>query len=121
MASKYSSLLQDLEEEITCVVCHEIFNDPHALSCLHTLCLQCANSIAQTKGGHSVQCPTCRQTTPLKDLKKDFRMIQSIERYHKSTAQPTDVNMSADQPSGKWSKICELCEEKPPVYKCQKL
>ena len=53
-----------LEAHITCSVCLDVLEDPHALKCLHTYCLKC---IKQLQDNHlQVSCPDCRKVTNAK-------------------------------------------------------
>ena len=54
-----------IEEEITCSICGDLFTDPKTISCLHTFCKQCIEkSIESNKRIASIVCcPLCR--TPL--------------------------------------------------------
>ena len=56
---------QQIEEEITCSICGDLFTDPKTIPCLHTFCKQCIEkSIESNKKMASVVCcPLCR--TPL--------------------------------------------------------
>ena len=60
------TLLEKLEEECTCQICYEIFQQPKTFSCLHTFCLSCLNRLAErhrTEG--TVPCPKCRTPIPI--------------------------------------------------------
>lgn len=59
MASK---LRKDLEEQVSCPICQELFKDPRLLPCLHTYCKQCLAELVRTairKG--QISCPECRK------------------------------------------------------------
>uniref|UniRef100_A0AAR2KTA2 Uncharacterized protein n=1 Tax=Pygocentrus nattereri TaxID=42514 RepID=A0AAR2KTA2_PYGNA len=47
------------EEELSCVVCCDIFRDPVLLSCSHSVCKTCLQKFWETKG--SRECPVCRR------------------------------------------------------------
>lgn len=58
--------LDNIEEEVTCPVCTEIFTDPRNLPCLHSFCLQCLKQWYKKNQGtenpryDAITCPTCR-------------------------------------------------------------
>ncbi|KAK2850320.1 hypothetical protein Q7C36_009103 [Tachysurus vachellii] len=47
------------EEDLSCPVCCEIFNDPVLLHCSHSVCKVCLLQFWETKG--SRECPVCRK------------------------------------------------------------
>ena len=49
-----------------CLKCSQPYHDPRLLSCCHSFCTQCIQSlINEGTGTDSVTCPSCCQTTPL--------------------------------------------------------
>ena len=60
------TLLEKLEEECTCQICFEIFQQPKTFSCLHTFCLSCLNKLAERhRADGTVPCPKCRTPIPI--------------------------------------------------------
>ncbi len=69
MATGLADQLQ--ENYLTCQICFDIFQQPKALPCLHSFCLECLNSFihshqntTQNRRGHNqnvFQCPLCRR------------------------------------------------------------
>jgi uncharacterized paraquat-inducible protein A len=53
MASTNQSTIAEL---ITCVICHELFDDPRVLSCSHTYCRKCMEQIASANNDQ-FECP----------------------------------------------------------------
>ncbi|KAM9358456.1 nuclear factor 7, brain-like [Symphorus nematophorus] len=45
------------EEDLRCLVCHDVFRDPVALSCSHSFCEDCLQSWQRQK--QSQECPVC--------------------------------------------------------------
>lgn len=71
--------MDTLEEEITCNVCLEVYDDPHILKeCLHTYCMKC---IKKLQRGTEIRCPGCRKSTKLEDVKQDFKTQRLIDIY----------------------------------------
>ena len=68
MAVKGSSPLEKLQEQLTCVVCLDLYTNPKTLPCLHSFCLQCIERLPLDPQGddtYLVSCPTCRHRTQL--------------------------------------------------------
>ncbi|XP_050962575.1 nuclear factor 7, brain [Labeo rohita] len=52
-------------EELSCVVCCEIFKDPVILSCSHSFCKKCVQQFWRTK--ETQECPVCRRRSSRDD------------------------------------------------------
>ena len=62
-----SSALKKLEEQLTCAICLDLYTSPKILSCFHSFCQQCLESLPQDPQGDNyiISCPTCRHCTQL--------------------------------------------------------
>ena len=98
MASKATDQL------CVCKYCHDVYQDPRILSCLHSYCLQCINKI-HVQGTTSVTCPSCYHPTTLPNggvaslppnicLKEEAEQDKVIQRL-----------ISSPPP------VCESCED----------
>ncbi|XP_065890015.1 E3 ubiquitin-protein ligase TRIM71-like [Dysidea avara] len=58
--------LQEIEEEITCAICGNLFSDPKTIPCLHTFCKSCLERSIESnkKMAVDVCCPLCRASLP---------------------------------------------------------
>ena len=55
-----------LDQELQCSICHEMFKDPRMLPCQHTFCLECLESVSKlTKDGKTMDCSLCKSTYDL--------------------------------------------------------
>ncbi|EDO30925.1 predicted protein, partial [Nematostella vectensis] len=58
MATSASRRLQD---EVTCSICIEHFDDPRVLPCLHSFCRHCLEELAvHSEGRGKLVCPLCK-------------------------------------------------------------
>ena len=62
--------LKKIEEQLTCSVCLEFYEDPKLLLCLHVFCKDCLEKLLsktsiQHQGQPALQCPSCRKPTPV--------------------------------------------------------
>ena len=66
MAQPEKQALKKLEEEITCAICLDPFNDPKLLPCFHVFCVDCLKGLVRGEHGQVyLRCPTCRRLTHL--------------------------------------------------------
>ena len=66
MAEQEKQALKKLEEEITCAICLNDFQDPKLLPCFHVFCRGCLKKIVKgEQGTTSLRCPTCRRLVPI--------------------------------------------------------
>ena len=61
--------LKNLQEQLNCSICLDIYTDPKLLQCFHVFCRQCLVplGVRDQQGQLSLTCPTCRQVTPIPD------------------------------------------------------
>ena len=59
--------IRQLEEQLNCSICLDIYDDPKLLQCFHTYCRKCLVKlvIRDQQGDLSLTCPICRQATPV--------------------------------------------------------
>ncbi|XP_058628712.1 zinc-binding protein A33-like [Onychostoma macrolepis] len=84
--------LSFLEEDLTCLVCCDIFTDPVTLQCSHSLCEECLQLLWTTQD--VPQCPVCHEECshndkPTKSL--EFRALCESFKKRKPTAVSGDV------------------------------
>ena len=59
--------IRQLEEQLNCSICLDIYIEPKLLQCFHTYCKKCLLKLVvrDQQGDLSLTCPTCRQATPV--------------------------------------------------------
>ena len=114
----------EVEEEITCSICKEIFTEPKTITCLHTFCEECIKSTIESNKrlGSDNCCPLCRAKFP-EDATKipvNFYIKRLIEifRKRKGSLQQTRNEVKcgeckANAPAVVWCVDCEnfQCQE----------
>ena len=79
---------QQIEEEITCSICGDLFTDPKTIPCLHTFCKQCIEKSIESnkKMASIVCCPLCRASLPRDDMSSvptNFTINRLVEIFGK--------------------------------------
>ncbi|KAG8445229.1 hypothetical protein GDO86_010129 [Hymenochirus boettgeri] len=85
--------MENFEDELTCSVCYNIFNDPRILPCSHTFCRNCLENVVNSSRHYSwrtslaqIKCPSCRSTADLPlsgilSLPINFALKSIVEKY----------------------------------------
>lgn len=90
------SSVADLEKEITCAICREIYVEPKVLPCCHYYCKKCVYNIALRTGlDQPFPCPECRADTKLPHNSVDCLptafFIRRIQDLHSKLQQAQNV------------------------------
>lgn len=110
MAAKHavagSDPLEQLKDQVHCVVCLDVYDQPRTLPCLHSFCTLCLENLPQKKEGYRyvIVCPICRTKVDVPNdgvrcFPNAFHINNLIEVYQKLT-----------KVKGK-STLCENCNE----------
>ncbi|XP_065886759.1 E3 ubiquitin-protein ligase TRIM71-like [Dysidea avara] len=115
---------RQIEEEITCSICGDLFTDPKTIPCLHTFCKQCIERSIESnkKMAVIVCCPLCRAPLPqdgIASIPTNFTINRLVEIYGKrKESEQISVTMKCgkceeDAPSITWCLHCEeaLCRD----------
>ena len=96
--------LEELEREITCSVCHNIYDQAKLLPCNHYYCSSCIDSLAARSKGKPFDCPECRKETclPSSGGVAGLQPAFFVERMK-------DVYFKIAKVEGKVEAVCEQC------------
>jgi len=101
---------EEIEEEITCSICDEMFTEPKTIPCLHTFCENCIKSAIEVgkQMERDICCPVCRAelSEDLKVVPTNFSTKRLIEIFKK--------RQSSMKQKSKEMK-CGECEENNPA------
>ena len=106
MAEGKDTGVRDLEEEITCGICHEHYQEPKVLSCCHYYCKQCIHRLALRTGlDKPFSCPECRKdTTPPQGGVDNLQAAFFVNRLKQ-------VHSKLERATGKVEAKCEMCSK----------
>ena len=109
--------LEELEEEITCAVCHGHYQEAKLLPCMHYYCRACIEKLAERSRGRPFPCPECRKDTTLpsggaEQLQSAFFVERMKDVYGKMAKAEGKVEAVCEQCSG-WKAVafCRHCVE----------
>ncbi|XP_047136944.1 tripartite motif-containing protein 2 isoform X1 [Hydra vulgaris] len=94
------------EEDITCSLCGEIFNDPRLLPCLHSFCRRCIEYTINPRST-TLTCHLCRKETPLK--------IDEVPNFFPNFVVNNLLDVEAVRNSSITPVVCISCSEKQPA------
>ena len=81
-----STVNKSIEELVSCVLCHDVFEDPRILPCSHTYCRQCIAEHASVNGDR-FSCPLrdgCGvAANQIKSLPVDRHVLGLVELHRK--------------------------------------
>ena len=97
--------VEELEQEVTCPVCQDHFQEPKILPCLHYYCKGCIEALAKRAGGPNqpFPCPECRTPTLLPQGDPDQLQTAFFVNRMK------EVHAKLEKVQGKVEAKCEMC------------
>ena len=111
---------EKIRQEVTCVICRELFKDPKSMPCLHTYCKKCLME-AVAKRPHdpdlprdrpAINCPLCRAEVSLSD-----KGIEALPTNF-SAARIVETVQLQDKLEKNRKPLCNSCEESDAVASC---
>ncbi|XP_078478245.1 zinc-binding protein A33-like [Lampetra planeri] len=110
-----SCALEELQSELTCPVCLELFRDPVILECGHHFCQVCIIQCWEAKADELSSCPKCRKTCARKLRPNSLlcNVVDSVRRAREPEEREPGSSMSSVASSiGLWPRLgMDLCEE----------
>ena len=109
--------LEELEREITCAVCHGVYQQAKLLPCNHYYCSTCIEKMAAASRGRPLHCPECRKETSLPPggvaaLEPAFFVERMKDVYGKMATVEGKVEAFCEQCSAAKSvAFCRQCTE----------
>ena len=105
MATGGQKGVEELEQEVTCPVCQDHFQEPKILPCLHYYCKGCIEALAKRAGGPNqpFPCPECRTPTLLPQGDPDQLQTAFFVNRMK------EVHAKLEKVQGKVEAKCEMC------------
>ena len=97
-----NSIDHQLDQELQCSICNELFKDPRMLPCQDTFCLECLESVSKLTNGKAIDCSLCKRThdLPMEDGAKGFpenMLMKSLLNMKKTLANaPPSGNLMED-------------------------
>ena len=94
-----------------CLKCSEPYHDPRMLSCCHSFCSQCIQSlITEDTGTNSITCPSCYQTTPV-PTGRVFSLSRNLRLINKQGDIVNKITFNPPPP-------CDSCSEDTSIAYC---
>ena len=96
--------VQELEQEITCGICHDYYQEPKVFPCCHYYCKQCiANLASQYRPNQPFPCPDCREPTLLPHNDPDKLPTAFFINRMKA------LHSKMEKAEGRVEALCEMC------------
>ena len=109
--------IKKLQEEITCPLCLDDFNDPKRLPCGHVYCkVPCLQGLLQLSMSSTVTCPECRSVAQvpandLDNLPKAFQINRLKEVLSELQLSGCIDHPCPNHPSQSQDLYCETCQK----------
>ena len=96
--------VQELEQEITCGICHDYYQEPKVFPCCHYYCKQCiANLASRYRPNQPFPCPDCREPTLLPHNDPDKLPTAFFINRMKA------LHSRMEKAKGRVEALCEMC------------
>ena len=106
--------LKKLEDQLTCGICLDRYQDPKLLSCFHVFCSKCLQPIVRHGAqGPTVQCPNCRQPTALPQ--NGVPGLQAAFYIHHLF----DIQSALKKVTDSQESLCDKCQREKATHFCR--
>ncbi|XP_029357025.1 E3 ubiquitin-protein ligase TRIM39-like [Echeneis naucrates] len=92
-------------KDLSCSICHDIFNDPVVLSCSHSFCKDCLKTWWTEKVVH--ECPVCKEISFQSDPPRNLALKNLCEAF---------LQRRDQKPSEGSESVCSLHSEKLKLF-----
>ena len=100
------TLLDNLNEDLSCTICYEVYKKPKQLPCLHSFCVACLNRLAETRAVNGkIQCPLCQRVV-------DVPKSGTFENFPSSFYINSLLDVLAIKECGTSQVTCGNCDKK---------
>ena len=100
------TLLDNLNEDLSCKICYEVYKKPKQLPCLHSFCVACLNRLAETRAVNGkIQCPLCQRRV-------DVPESGTFENFPSSFYTNSLLDVLAIKECGATRVTCGNCDKK---------
>ncbi|XP_070769437.1 zinc-binding protein A33-like [Enoplosus armatus] len=94
-----ANALEELQSELTCPVCLELFHDPVILECGHHFCQVCIIQCWEAKADELSSCPKCRKSCARK-LRPNSLLCNVVDSVRRARAMDTAAGITGWDPEG---------------------
>ena len=103
---------QKVKEELTCVICQDLLNEPRILPCLHSFCTGCLKEwlgrlTKLDPSKRHLECPLCRA----KVLLSTSRAVEELPSHFSAIRLVEIVRLQEQVGSKKVTPICQHCDD----------
>ena len=106
--------LKELENEITCPICQDFFQEPKILPCFHYYCKKCVQSLAERAGDNQpFACPECRSDAILPQ--NDSNQLPTAFFVNRMK----ELHTNMEKAHGRIEACCELCSGNKAIAFCR--
>ncbi|XP_046522967.1 E3 ubiquitin-protein ligase TRIM4 [Equus quagga] len=97
---------EDLQEELTCSICLDYFEDPVSIECGHNFCRGCLHR-SWAPGGRPFPCPECRQLSSPAALRPNWALARLTEKTRRRRQGPVPPGVCGRH----WEPLRLFCED----------
>lgn len=97
---------EELQEELTCPICLDFFNDPVSIECGHNFCRRCLRR-GWTPADGLFLCPECRQPSAPGALRPNWALARLTEKTRRRRQGPVPPGLCGRH----WEPLRLFCED----------